>query len=375
MQKDKIAKTAVYLAGAFSLVCFLAIRIPALFNALVFEKVIPEYWENTKYGELYNFNRIDHFKEDLPPAGIKYRYTDKHPSVNEADLLTFGDSFFDFARLITVPEKLGDTLGKRVFYARYDQPLNYLAENGYEAGDSKILLYETTERYIPFRFSEPHQLTYIPDTRSAFRLKLAAIRDFIFLKDDEVRYSLLLSRSYATAGLYAQVATLKFNAFGYIASTTPVYSLKPKTPWLFYFEEVNDENTSFYYNHSNADIENYCNNIADLRVKLKQYYNLDMVFLPAPSKFTIYSTLVDTIPYNNLLPRIYSGLEKRGVPVIDLYDDFIQSADTLYYATDTHWNEKGLQLVVDKTTGFLNRLCPVQITELDTTDYRQNQIN
>jgi hypothetical protein len=353
--KQKTLHIIIYTLGFSCLCALVAIRIPGFFNILVKEKVIPEYWENTKYGELYNFNRIAHFKEDLPPSTIKYRYTPKHPDLKAADIITFGDSFFDFTRITTFPERLGDTLHKRVYYSRYDYPLNELAENNYAKGNPKVLLYETAERYIPVRFSKPQENEYIRDTRSNFRKLMVVIWHKVFIKDSEVSYSLLLTRSYISEKVYSMIATLKFDALGYIAETTPVYSLKQKVPWLFYYEEVNKDVTSFYYKHSDEDIERYCNNIADLRNKLKDRYNLDMLFMPVPCKYTIYHKFVNQDAYNNLLPRIYKGLEKRGVPVIKLYDDFIQSKEILYFGTDTHWNKKGLDLALDKTLNYINK--------------------
>jgi hypothetical protein len=353
--KPKTLLILIYIAGFICLSTFIAIRVPAFFNLLAKDKVIPEYWENTKYGELYNFNRIAHFKEDLPPSTIKYRFTPKHPDINEADILTFGDSFFDFARIPTFPERLGDTLHRRVFYARYDYPLNTLAENNYRKGSPRLLIYETAERYIPLRFSMPHENEYRPDTRSKLRKALAALWHVIFVKDSEVRYSLFLTRSYFTEKIYSLIATFKFDVFGYIAETTPAYALNQDVPWLFYYEEVNEDNTSFYYQHNDADIETYCNNIADLRKKLKDRYNLDMLFLPMPCKYTVYHKFINEDPYNNLLPRIYKGLEKRGVPVIKVYDDYVQSNEILYFGTDTHWNTRGLDIALSRTLQYLKQ--------------------
>lgn len=353
---NRVLRIIIYITGLICFIIFLAVRFPVLFNLMVKEKVVPEYWENTPYGELYNFNRIAHFREDLPPSTVKYRFTEKCPTLQEADIIIFGDSFFDFTRLTTFPEKLGDTLNKRVFYSRYDYPLNTLAEEKYKKGPERLFIYETAERYIPVRFAEPQVSTYTPDTRSKLRKKLAHWRDVAFIKDSELRYSLLLTRSYLTQDIYSRVATFKFDHFGYIAETTPVYSLKYETPWLFYYEEVNKDVTSFYYQHSDEDIERYCDNIADLRSKLKESYNLDMVFMPIPCKYTVYHKLVNDDKYNNLLPRVYDGLEARGVPVIKIFDQFMQSDEILYYGTDTHWNKKGLDMAVNETVLFLNKL-------------------
>jgi hypothetical protein len=348
--KEKIIEIIIYITGLIGLYGFIAIRFPAMTNLLLKEKVIPEYWENVKYGELYYFNYIKHFREyNLPKAGPKYRHTPKHPKLEDADIIVFGDSFFDFARMKTFPEKLSDSLNKKVFYARYDYPLRHFAENGFQNHKARVLIYESAERYIPTRFFKPHEINPPGDNRSKIRKTAAQIRDKIFLPDDEVRYDLFLTRSYLTYDIYSLIATFKFDAFGYIPSTTPKYSLKEKDPWLFYVEEVNDKETSFYYQFSQEQIDTYCDNIADLANKLKKLYKLDMIFMAIPSKYTIYHKFLNNDAYNNFLPSLYKGLEKRGIKIVKLYEDYVNSEEVLYYGTDTHWNEKGLNIALLKT--------------------------
>jgi hypothetical protein len=53
---------------------------------------------------------------------------------------------------------------------------------------------------------------------------------------------------------------------------------------------------------------------------------------------------------------LYDGLEKRGVPVVKLYEDYDKADDILYFGTDTHWNEKGLQIALDKAVDVINDL-------------------
>lgn len=355
---EKVLKWIVNLAGAVCIFAFLAVRYEPFFNLVLLEKVLPEYWENTKYGELYYFNFIRHFREKGMPKHIqKYRHTSKHPKIQDADMLTFGDSFFDFSRMVTFPERLGDTLHKKVYYERFfndHRPLYYLHQYNYSNHAPKTLIYESTERYIPLRFSQPHETTFATDARSGIRKKIAGVRDWLFSRNAEVKYNTLLTRSIFSTHLYSAIATLKFNVFGYISSQTPVYSLDYKEPWLFYYEET-DPGTplSYYYLHSEEEINAYCDNIADLREKLKKMYNLDMVFMPIPSKYTIYHKLLNNDPYNNFLPRLYEGLARRGVPTINLYDDYVNSTGVLYYGTDTHWNKKGIDIALGKTVDFL----------------------
>ncbi|MCK5136597.1 MAG: hypothetical protein KAR19_12465 [Bacteroidales bacterium] len=354
---EKPLKILIYIAGIVCLYAFVAIRIPPLFNAVLKEKIIPEYWENTKYGELYYFNHIRHFREkDLPLHDKKYRFSEKHPSLDKADIFLFGDSFLDFTRMKTFPEMLGDTLNQKAFYARYDRPLQYFAEQQFDNNVEKILLYESAERYIPTRFSETHPKMEITDSRSKVRQHVANVRDFLFLPNADLLYGTLLSRNILTTGIFSFNATLKFDVFKYITDMTPTYYLEGDIPWLFYYDQLNGEPSSFYYKHSQDEMNMYCDNIADLASKLYEQYKLKMVFMAIPSKYTICHTLMNNDPYNNFIPRLYAGLEERGIPVIHLYEDFRAAEDILYYGTDTHWNFKGLSIAVDNTVEVFESL-------------------
>ncbi|HYW94566.1 MAG TPA: hypothetical protein VE870_03155 [Bacteroidales bacterium] len=357
----KLLKILIYISGVVCLYAFIAIRIHPLFNAILKEKIMPGYWENTKYGELYYFNFIHEFREKgLPEYRTKYRFTKKSPTLDKADLVLFGDSFFDFSRMETIPEKLKDTLGLNVFYARYDRPMKYLEENGYQNNHEKLMIYESAERYIPTRFTKP-QPDYSPDPRSKFRQDMAKVRDFIFVPDKELLYNTLLYRSYPTTGIYSFLSTLKFNVFGYITKFTPEYYLGGKTPWLFYYDQMNDEPGSFYYNYSKDEINTYCDNIKDLSDRLYKKYKLKMIFMAIPSKYSIYHTLLNNDKYNDFIPRLYAGLRERDIPVVPVYRDFISADTVLYYGTDTHWNKKGRNIALDNT-----------IEVLDSINYKKN---
>jgi SGNH hydrolase-like domain, acetyltransferase AlgX len=361
--KNKIAKILVSVVGLICLYAFLAVRFESLFNLILKEKVLPEYFENTKYGELYYYNYIKHFREkDLPHYLPKYRHSSKHPKLADADILTYGDSYFDFSRMVTFPERLGDTLHKKVYYERFfddHRPLIYLRKEHYSKSEPKLMIYESTERYVPFRFLQKHEDNYVePAKRSALHNFLSSARKLLFVKESELKYSVLLNRSIFTTDIYSAVSTLKFDVFGYIPETTPKYCLKTGSPWLFHEEEVNNTNTSFYYHFTDDEINTICDNIADLAQKVREKFNLYMVFMPIPSRYAIYHTLINQDTYNNFLPRIYEGLDKRGVPVIKLYDIYKNSDEILYYGTDTHWNKKGLDIALDETLKVLSTAYP-----------------
>ncbi len=358
--KEKLLKILIYISGIVCAYAFVAIRIEPLYNAVLEEKLIPEYWENTRYGELYYYSHIAHFREKgLPQYRKKYRFSDRAPSLEEADLLLFGDSFLDFSRMKTLPERVGESLRLKAHYVWHDYPLLHLARNNYENSKEKIVLYETVERWIPRRFGERHEepidppKSIVPEPVSEFTRKVI---EKLFPRDSEELYATLLRRSYATTAVYSTISTLKFDLFGYISDMTPKYYLGGDRPWLFYYEQFTDEPGSFYYDYRQDEIDRYCDNIADLSARLMKKYNLKMVFMAVPSKFTVYHTLFEGERYNDFLPRLEAGLKDRGIPFISLYEDFMSSDRVLYYGTDTHWNKAGLRIAVDRTIEKLEEM-------------------
>ncbi len=350
---ERLLKYLIYIAGAVCLYAFLAVRILPMFNAALVENRSPEYFEFTKYGEQYYSNYIKHFREVLPYPKYKYRLSDRNPNLDEADLIAFGDSFFDFNRQETVAERLHDSLGVAVHAVRAWYPLDYLHSHNYQKGERKTIIFQVVERNLHDRFIEPHDLNWKGnDYMDVSKLSLPRrIKHWIFDVQSEQLYSILLSESYLTRDIYSTIATVKFDLFDYMAPRTPVYSLDNRynVPFLFYDITVNDAPTGFYFPHSNDLIRTYCDNLVDLKRQLKERYNLDLLFMPVPNKYTMYYKIIhpeDT--YNNFLPRFYSELDRRQINYVNLYDPFLAADTLLYYGTDSHWNKNGVDIAVEK---------------------------
>jgi len=320
------------------------------------EKLVPDYWDRTEYGECYYFSQIKHFKEKGIPAAItKFQYSPQQTTLEEAQILIFGDSFLDISRGSQFPTLLCEKASlEKVHYVYQELPLTYLARNNYMKGSRKILILGLVERYIPVKFNSPHTSDYSTDVRSKVRKILGNIKDNVFYQRSEELYDALLKRSYATSWIYSKIATLKFDLFGYVSNLTPKYLADPENPWLFYYDQVNNENTSFYYNHTDSDMLNICRNIRDLADQLITKYNIELIFLPIPSQYTLYHRVINNDPYNNFLPRLYHELDKAGIPYIEIYKNLKGSDEILYYGTDGHWNLKGLNMAVDLVTDYLN---------------------
>jgi hypothetical protein len=354
--KEKLLKWIIYSLGAICLLAFVAVRYEVFFNSFLKEPVVDHYWDKTKYGELYYFSMIRNFREEgLPPSRLKFEYSPKHASVKDCDILTFGDSYFEFSRHKQFPERLADDFHKKVHYVNDDFPLDYLDKNNYHDTVPKLVIFERVERYIPVAFEKPH--TWHPiqiETSSKFDKAFTYVRKKIFYEKGEELYDAMLKRSYLTTAVYSLIATVKFDLFGYISKKTPVYKNNGSYSWLFYHDEVNDKRTSFYYKFSQEQIDSICNNMADLSLKLKDNYNMQLVYLPLPAKYTLYHSILNNDAYNNFLPRLFAGLDKRGVKYVQVYDDFKNSQDTLYYRTDEHWRQIGIDLAYKKTLDYLH---------------------
>ncbi len=350
-----VLKYMIYISGIICLYAFISIRFESMFNGVLTEKVVNNYWDKTKYGELYYFSHILHFREKgLPPAKRKFEYSEKQATVNSCDILTFGDSFFKFSRHKQFPERLADDFHKKVHYVNNDHPLDYLAATHYSGMKPKLMIFERVERYIPITFDNEHiEPQAVKENSSRLKNSFEYIIEKIFYPRSEELYDVMLKRSFLTTYFYSVISTIKFDLFGYISKMTPKYLNDGDNSWLFYYDQIDENKTSFYYHHSKAEMDSICDNMANLAQQLKKKYNICVIYLPLPAKYTLYHKYLNNDPYNNFLPQLYEGLNKRGVHYVNVYDDFMTSDTLLYYHTDSHWNEKGITIAYSQTLEYL----------------------
>jgi hypothetical protein len=235
-------------------------------------------------------------------------------------------------------------------------PFCILNSNGFpKSSPSKYIIYETIERNVHVKFDKPYEVSCVP--QKIKKTATSQVRDFVFKNNSEKLYATLLKRGYIFNGIYEFFSSLRFNLFGYISPLTAKYSVT-KSPWLFYEKEFGNEPGGFSYQYTDDEIERYADNILALSRNMKEAYNLDLIFMPIPNKYTIYHSMINDDQYNNFLPRLYNELDKRHVQYVNLYNEFASSSDTLYYGTDTHWNKKGvdraLRLTLEKL-GNMNK--------------------
>ncbi|MBN2481876.1 MAG: hypothetical protein JXB19_09060 [Bacteroidales bacterium] len=349
--EEKYLRIIIYITGFVALYTFLAIRIFPLMNAVLNEKMDQETQDFNKFGDLYYFSCISEFQEEFPSKVRKYRYSEDNPDISSADILTYGDSFFDIIFTKSIPERLSDTLNSEVYSyvtqnPTHSNPFCLLNISEYPpVSNQKYFIYETVERNIPAKFSNEFDPNCTVINETTFSKIYNQLLNIIFRTNSENLYEVILKQSYLTHRTYSYIATLKFKLFGYISPLTSKYKTGNK-PWLFYDKEYDSDPGSFYYNYSDDEIDMFANNIGKLRDELLNRYNLKLVFFPIPNKYTLYHRFINNDPYNEFLPRLYKELDSRQIQYVDVYHEFKNNKDTLYYGTDTHWNSKGIDIAL-----------------------------
>lgn len=369
---EKLLKVFIYTSGFVCLIVFLSVRIvpEKSMNMLLKVKTYEEYEDSTKYGELFYISKVNLFKEDLPQAMRKYRFSEKHPRLNDSDIIIFGDSHFDHSRFVSFPELLSDKTGKKVFYYRINRPfwgnaLAYLETMGYQPGPRRLFIYGSTERYIPERFMMKYEPQVMRNKESIHR---HVLNNILFLNNTDLLYSTILKRSYLTYHANLALLTLRFHLFDYISSVTPVYHIdRQNGSWLFIREGIDHTTEEF----PQQEVEIIASNIQHMASEMDRRYNLDFIFIPIPERSAIYTDLVGQGEYNKFLERLYGELEKRGVAYIPLYEDFRNSNQYVFHKTDTHWNKNGVSIGLEKTIEKINGNGSTQMATFPLTENKQ----
>ena len=359
--KERILKISMAVLFVLCSYMFISIRMnsPAMFNLLLVDPAIPEHEDFTIYGEnYYNSGLIKYFREDLPKANYKFRLSDKNKSPQQANMLFFGDSHFDFSRQTTFPERIADSLNIDVFFNRMEKPhrgnaLAYLNDAGYKSADRKLVFYESSERYVISRSEVEYQDIGITSAYNPMYQALRNVRIKIFNSGSDNLYNTFLKKSFLTNYLYSEITTLKFKLFKYMNGQIKDYVIDQENgSWIFHKEPVEFFNRT---DISDSLITHCARNIQKMQQKFRQNYNLEMVYIILPEKYVMYNIKNTQRDYHQFIPRMHRAFDKLGIKYIDLYSDFKKSDRVLYYKTDTHWNNKGVDIAVHNTLQYLKK--------------------
>lgn len=144
--------------------------------------------------------------------------------------------------------------------------------------------------------------------------------------------------------LVAADAKIRSALFGVSAADNVIQG---KNGWLYYEATLDD------FQHRNGVSERMLFNMAHNMALMQEYTQLlgkTFVFTIAPNKNSLYGENMPerykhTIADKSDAERLIPWLEKEGVNYVDLFSLFEGQDEVLYYARDSHWNQKGALLV------------------------------
>lgn len=350
----KVKKIILILICMFSLVNVFMAVVKPVSRLFLYDNFVGTYG-----GDLFAMNGVLNFRDHLT-------LTPKVPNtcnLQEADIITMGDSFFEAnfgsPRVPDILEK--DLPNKKIFKVPRDDmsvfsdsPLAYLESNNYKKGEKKYLVVEGVERYAIERSS--NNLKSYSDTENE-RRKIEKKKNAIpfsniqnAIPKENLNYFLYNSVFYSP--INQVIKTIRYNLLDYIDVRTPIYS-KDKSK-LFYFEEINFAKRT----KNNALVNGVANNIVNLQTQLREKYNLELIYVIPPNKYSIYGNTTDNpIHYDNFIPRLTSVLQKKGIKTFDLYSEYkaysATHSDSLYIGSDTHFGTKAKEILVSKLLPFI----------------------
>lgn len=315
-------------------------------------------------GDLFEMARLWRFEEEIVPNWDGYE--NEGLDIKDADIITMGDSFFE-ANYETPPVayQLQELTGNKVynvnrkdFKAAGDNPLVYLDTINYQKGKAKYIVLEVVERYAldtSTRYQYTNYKDYakfsglVPQSDASTKIeRTAGLKSFI--EPANLQYFFYNNR--LIAPIYEIGKNFRFEVLGEIDSRTPVYTDNPSM--LFYYEDVefNKTNTEKKY------VDMMAFNISLLGKILKEKYDLELIYVIMPTKYTIYGKYREDFKgYNNFIPSVLDSLGKLEVNTFDTYSLYTKALDIdkdfLYYSGDTHFTPRGKKMLVNEIIKLL----------------------
>lgn len=295
--------------------------------------------EHAFYGDMFNISQVRIFKQP-----IALNPTTSATQLRDAEVIVIGDSFMNaslespkFAYL------LEDALERPTWYVKQNphymiKPSLFFEQNK-KSRHADVLVWEQVERNILGNYhhdasqAEVDIEALIParvKATSAYA-RYTRVRDVAF-RTDPVLF--LVTHARVTRPIFEQLATTRFAVTGDISPRTPEVSLDPVMG--FYDVELYAARRAL----SDADIAVIADAIAE-EIRRVEKRGVSVVYLPLPSKYTVYRSLLKNQEYNELLPRLVPALRERGVSVVDVlprYEQHVRDGGKLlYHCCDTHW--------------------------------------
>jgi hypothetical protein len=248
-----------------------------------------------------------------------------------------------------------------------DNPLAYLKDKNFQKGKKKYIVVETTERYALERSVLYQSENYITDPQSETSAENKAqadsdnakvnstLKDFTdytknSLDTENLKY--FFYNNWISAPFVTMGKNFRFEVLNEIDPRMPEYSKKP--PMLFYIEDINFVKRQIGDEYINM----MATNVKTLKDTLLEKYNLELIYVQIPTKYSIYGHYSPLFTkYNDFIPRAAKAFSNKGINTFDLYTIYKNSdnidSDPLYYKGDTHYTPRGKTMVVNEIRKFI----------------------
>lgn len=340
----KIALLLCWLAVALAIFLLVGGKIKSVGRALIPVEASRDF----SYGDLYAMAEIARFKLPIPVVRSTATST-----LDTAPIIMLGDSFLN-SKFETkpLPHTLAEILQRPVYGVPHtiENPLAYLRAHYHNTSTPKIIVIETVERYAIKRatnYATQENLTpenSAPATLSFWQRAPAGISRRLF---DTTDLNYFFAHNFLVNPTRVFLKNLNFTWLGRVDRRIGAYSLTP--PMLFYFEEVEFDRNPTLANHTSVAAT--ARHIKTLDDTLQREFNLKMIYVVIPNKYTLYHDLDPHGRYNNFIPALHTELAAAGVPYLDvhgLYQNYRSTDDAqlLYFPNDTHFTGLGKTLLV-----------------------------
>jgi hypothetical protein len=247
---------------------------------------------------------------------------------------------YDFQQAIEVSSKKKVYDISKISVDAVKSPLVFLSEQKFDKSKQRYLILESSER-----LSTERALEYGRESKPVYeppRVIVNMIKDIFFYTD--VNY--FFRNNYLTKETINFASDFSFNNFRQINNNIGAYSLNPD--FLFYNEDTDFRKII----KTEDDINETANKVDILRQKLNEY-NIKLIYVIIPDKYSVYNEFVKgNHEPDNYLISLSQKLNAKGINYIDLYSLYRQykniPAEYLYYKSDTHFNEKGREILIDE---------------------------
>lgn len=304
--------------------------------------------QDKQYGDLFRESKLEDFA-----AYIKRYEGNEKDTPFSAKIICFGDSFFEAGRDIKLfADLLEETLmvpvynaSQKDFAASDNSPLSFFTMYEYNQTLEKLLILEVVERY-----TMAYSPNYWKTGYSQLKQTVRSVRDIIFNNSD-IEY--FFQENILIYPMNKGIKNLKYMYFDEVDSRIYPFSKDPKM--LFFYEGTEFNRRK----KTDEEIKSLCSSLVFLSSQLKKLYNINLLYIIIPNKYSLYGNLVHKdYSYDYFIPHMNRKLTESGIHVVDIYSLFTnymkENEDTLlYYPNDTHFTPVAAKLMLDAVVAVI----------------------